>query len=189
MAKSTFWKDFKKFITQGNVVDMAVGVVVGGAFKSIVSSLVADIITPLLSLLIGKASFQDLKYVLREGSEAVLAEDGTVISEAVDPTTLNYGMFIQYVIDFIIISLAIFVVLKVFTGLQKRSAELRQMIDAENYEAEQKKAAEEAAVKAAEEAKAAEAAAAEKADIEAARAAQRETATLLADIKELLAKK
>ncbi|MBR6632771.1 MAG: large conductance mechanosensitive channel protein MscL [Clostridia bacterium] len=189
MAKSTFWKEFKEFITKGNVVDMAVGVVVGGAFKSIVSSLVADIITPCISLLTGKSSFNELTYVLKEGSEAVLAEDGTVIAEAVAPTTINYGLFIQYIIDFIIISLAIFVVLKVFTSLQKRSAELRQKLDAEAYEAEQKKIAEEAAAKAAEEAKAAEAAAAEKADIEAARAAQRETAALLADIKELLANK
>ena len=189
MAKGTFWKDFKDFITKGNVVDMAVGVVIGGAFKAIVSSLVADIITPLISLLTGTPNFKELVYVLKEGTEAVVAEDGTVITEAVAPTTLNYGLFIQYIIDFIIISLAIFVVLKVFTGLQKRSAELRQKLDAEAYAAEQKKAEEEAAAKKAEEEAAAAAAAAEKADIEAARAAQRETAVLLAEIKELLAKK
>ena len=190
MAKGTFWKDFKKFITQGNVVDMAVGVVIGTAFKAIVSSLVADIITPLISMVTGTPNFKDLVYVIKEGTPAVLAEDGvTVITEAVAPTTLNYGMFIQYIIDFILIALSIFVVLRVFTGLQKRSEELRQKLDAEKYEAEQKKAEEEAAAKKAEEEAAKAALEAEKADIEAARAAQRETAALLADIKELLAKK
>ncbi len=189
MAKSTFWKDFKKFITQGNVVDMAVGVVVGTAFKAIVSSLVADIITPLISLLTGKPNFKELVYVLKEATPEVLAEDGTVLEAAVPATTLNYGLFIQYIIDFVIVALAIFVVLRVFTGLQKKSELIRQKLDAEAYEVEQKKAAEEAAAKKAEEEAAAEAAAAEKADIEAARAAQRETAALLADIKELLAKK
>lgn len=189
MAKGTFWKDFKKFITQGNVVDMAVGVVIGTAFKAIVSSLVADIITPCISLLTGSPNFKDLVYVLKKGTPEVLAEDGTVITAAVPDTTLNYGIFIQYIIDFIIIALAIFVVLKVFTGLQKRTELLRQKLDSEAYEAEQKKAAEEAAAKKAAEEAAAAAAAAEKADIEAARAAQRETAALLADIKELLANK
>ena len=184
MAKGTFWKDFKKFITQGNVVDMAVGVVIGTAFKAIVSSLVADIITPLISLVTGSPNFKDLKYII---TPAELAEDGvTVVTPEV---TLNYGMFIQYIIDFILIALSIFVVLRVFTGLQKRSEELRQKLDAEKYEAEQKKAEEEAAAKKAEEEAAKAALEAEKADIEAARAAQRETATLLADIKELLAKK
>ena len=188
MAKSTFWKDFKKFITQGNVIDMAVGVVIGTAFKAIVSSLVADIITPLISLLTGKASFNELVYVLKEGTDAVI-KDGVEVEPAVAPTTLNYGTFIQYIIDFIIIALSIFVVIRVFTGLQKRSEKLQRKLDAEKYEAEQKKAEEEAAAKKAEEEAAKAALEAEKADIEAARAAQRETAALLADIKELLAKK
>ena len=189
MAKGTFWSDFKKFITQGNVVDMAVGVVIGGAFKSIVSSLVADIITPCISLLTGKSSFNELVYVLKEGTEEILAEDGTVIQEAVAPTTLNYGTFIQYIIDFIIIALTIFVILKVFTGLKNRTEALKRKLDAEAYAAEQKKAEEEAAAKKAEEEAVAAAIAAEKADVEAARAAQKETAALLADIKELLANK
>lgn len=187
--KGTFWKEFKEFITKGNVVDMAVGVVVGGAFKAIVSSLVADIITPLISLITGAPDIKNLTYVIKQGTEAVVAEDGTIITEAVPATTLNYGLFFQYIIDFIIMALAIFVVLKVFTGLQKRAKELHQKLDAEKYEAEQKKLAEEAAAKKADEEAAAAAAAAEKADIEAARAAQRETAALLAEIKEILAKK
>ena len=189
MAKSSFWADFKKFITQGNIVDMAVGIVIGTAFKAIVSSLVADIITPCISLLTGKPNLKELVYVLKEGSEAILAEDGTVITEGVAPTTINYGIFLQYIIDFIIIALTIFVVLRIITALRRKAEKLHQIIEYEKYEEEQKKLAEAEAAKKAEEEAAAAAAAAEKADIEAARAAQRETAALLADIKELLAKK
>ncbi len=189
MAKTTFWKEFKDFIAKGNVIDMAIGVVIGNAFKAIASSLVADIITPLISLLTGKASFNDLVYVLKEGTPAVLADDGTVITEEIAAVTLNYGTFIQYIIDFIIIALSIFIVIKVATSLKNRSEKLREKLDAENFAKEQKAAEEAAAAKQAEEEAAAKAAADEKADIEAARAAQQETAKLLADIKELLANK
>ena len=190
MAKKSFLQEFKEFITRGNVIDMAIGVVIGGAFKDIVNSLVANIITPAISLLTGKSSFSELVWVLKEGVPAVMAEDGvTELVPAVLPVELQYGIFIQKIIDFLIISLTIFVVIKVFTSLQNRSEKLRQIIEAEKYEAEEKKAAEEAEAKAAAEAVAAEAAAAEKADIEAARKAQRETAALLSDIKELLSKK
>ena len=189
MAKKKFLQEFKEFITKGNVVDMAVGVVVGGAFKDIVNSLVANIITPAISLLTGKSSFSELVWEMKAGTPAVLAEDGTVITEEILPVVLEYGVFIQKIIDFLIISLTIFVVLKVFANLQNRSEKLRQILEAEKYAEEQKKAAEEAAKKAAEEEAAAAAIEAEKRDIEAARKAQQETATLLADIKELLAKK
>ena len=188
MAKSTFWKDFKKFITQGNIIDMAVGVVVGTAFKAIVSSLVADIITPCISILTGKPSFKELVWTIKEAIPEQVAADGSIIP-AVPATTINYGMFIQYIIDFIIIAFTIFVVIRVITGIQKKSELLRQKLDAEAYAEEQKKAAEAAEAKKAEEEAAKAAAEAEKADIEAARAAQRETAVLLAEIKEILAKK
>ena len=128
-------------------------------------------------------------WILKEGSPAELAEDGTILVEEILPVELQYGIFVQKIIDFLIISLTIFVVLKVFANLQNRSEKLRQIIEAEKYELEQKKAAEEAAAKAEAVKAEAEAAAAEKADIEAARKAQQETAALLSDIKELLAKK
>lgn len=190
MAKSTFWQDFKKFATKGNVVDMAVGVIVGGAFSKIVSSLVADIITPCISLLTGKADFKELVYVLKEGTDAVLAEDGvTVLEEAIAPITLNYGTFLQYIFDFLIIALSIFVALRVVTGFHRRSEKLKAILDAENWALEQKKAAEEAEAKAKADAEAAEKAKAEAEDIVAARKAQQETAALLSEIKEILAKK
>ncbi len=189
MAKKSFLTEFKEFITRGNVIDMAIGVVIGGAFKDIVNSLVANVITPAISLLTGKSSFSELVWTLKEGVPAQLAEDGTVLVEEVLPVELQYGIFIQKIIDFLIIALTIFVVIKVITSLKNRSEAIMHKLDSEKYEAEEKKAAEEAAAKEEAEAKAAEAAAAEKADIEATRKAQQETAALLSDIKELLAKK
>lgn len=109
-----FSADFKNFIAKGNVVDMAVGVVVGGAFNKIVTSLVNDVIMPLVSLLVGGLNVTDWKWVIRE---AVLAADGTVVSAE---TALCYGNFIQTVIDFLIVALTIFTVLRVFTKLQRK---------------------------------------------------------------------
>ena len=113
-----FFEDFKAFAMKGNVVDMAVGVVVGGAFGKIVTSFVNDIITPLLGILLGKMSFTDLKWVI---TPAVLDETGNVVTAEL---ALTYGNFIQQVIDFLIISLSIFVVLRLMmtlkTALEKK---------------------------------------------------------------------
>ncbi len=107
-----FFSDFKKFITKGNVVDMAVAVIIGAAFNKIVSSLVADVITPLISLATGNVSFTELKWILREGVAA------TETTAEIPALTLNYGQFIQYIIDFLIIGLTVFVMVKVFTKLK-----------------------------------------------------------------------
>lgn len=125
MAKSTFFKDFKAFISKGNILDMAVGVVVGGAFSKIVSSLVADIITPLISLVTGQANLAELYTVLN--ADAV---EGVVFSYELFPTVaaakeagfavLSYGNFIQTIIDFIIIALSIFMVLRVIVKTKER---------------------------------------------------------------------
>lgn len=107
-----FFEDFKAFAMKGNVVDMAVGVVVGGAFGKIVTSFVNDIITPLLGILLGKMSFTDLKWII---TPAVLDETGAEVSAEL---ALTYGNFIQQVIDFLIISLSIFVVLRLMMTLK-----------------------------------------------------------------------
>ena len=110
-----FFADFKAFAMKGNVVDMAVGVVVGGAFGKIVTSFVNDIITPLLGILLGKMSFTDLKWVIKpEITEEV---DG-VITVIEKELSLTYGNFIQQVIDFLIISLSIFLVLRLMMTLR-----------------------------------------------------------------------
>ncbi len=100
--KSTFFKDFKAFIAKGNVLDMAVGVVVGGAFGKITTSLVNDIINPLIGLLVGKEDLSAWVIPLKEA-----------VDETTPAVTLNIGSFISTILDFLIISLSIFCVLRV----------------------------------------------------------------------------
>ena len=100
--KSTIFKDFKAFIAKGNVLDMAVGVVVGGAFGKITTSLVNDIINPLIGLLVGKEDLSAWVITLKEA-----------VDETTPAVTLNIGSFISTILDFLIISLSIFCVLRV----------------------------------------------------------------------------
>jgi len=101
-----FFKEFKEFAMKGNVMDMAIGVIIGGAFGKIVTSLVNDILMPLVGALIGNVNFTTLSLTLRTPK---LNEAGEVVKEAV---TLNYGNFIQVTIDFLIVALCIFAVIK-----------------------------------------------------------------------------
>ncbi len=103
-----FWKEFKEFISKGNVMDMAVGVIIGGAFTAIVTSLVNDIIMPLLSLLTGGLDFTSLCIVLGEGEDAA---------------TFNYGAFISAIINFLLIALVIFLVIKAINKFNKKKEE------------------------------------------------------------------
>lgn len=105
-----FLKDFKAFAMKGNVIDMAVGVVVGGAFGKIVTSLVNDVIMPLVSIATGGVSFTDWKAVL---SPAIVDEITGEVTKA--EVALTYGNFIQQIVDFLIIALSIFVVIRVMT--------------------------------------------------------------------------
>ena len=104
-------KEFKEFIMRGNVMDLAVGIVIGAAFGKVVSSLVADIIMPPLGLLIGGVNFTELKVVL-----------GPPLSGG-EPVTLNYGNFIQVLFDFVIVAFAIFLVVKMVNRLKRKQAE------------------------------------------------------------------
>ncbi|HXK72439.1 MAG TPA: large-conductance mechanosensitive channel protein MscL [Clostridia bacterium] len=106
------WNEFKKFITRGNVMDLAVGVIIGAAFSKIVSSLVNDIIMPLAGLLMGKIDFKSLKWILK------LDEEGNVLS------SVNYGMFIQYVVDFLIMAACVFLLVKFFAAIKKKAEEI-----------------------------------------------------------------
>ena len=109
-----FINEFKAFILRGNVVDMAVGVVVGNSFKNISTSLVNDVIMPAIGMLLGKVNFAELKIVLQE---AVVAADGTEIAAEV---AIRYGAFIQTIVDFVIVAAAVFVMIKVFALLTER---------------------------------------------------------------------
>lgn len=104
-------KDFKEFALKGNVVDMAVGVIIGGAFGKIVSSVVGDLIMPLFAAM-GGVNTTDLKLTLKEAVPAVLDEAGAEITPAIEAVTWNYGAFIQNVIDFLIIAICLFAIIK-----------------------------------------------------------------------------
>lgn len=110
-----FIADFKNFAVKGNVIDMAVGVIIGGAFGKIVTSLVNDIIMPLVGIATGGVNFAELKATLQETVLDPATQE--VIKEAV---TLNYGMFIQNIVDFLIIAFSIFMALKVIMKFKKQ---------------------------------------------------------------------
>ncbi|MFH0761732.1 MAG: large-conductance mechanosensitive channel protein MscL [Bacteroidota bacterium] len=105
-------KDFKNFAMKGNVIDLAVAVIIGGAFGKIVSSLVSDVLMPPLGLLLGKVDFKDLRIILRHGTDG-----------AAD-VTLNYGMFVQNTIDFLIIAFCIFIIIRAISKLEKKKVEV-----------------------------------------------------------------
>lgn len=108
---SKFLQDFKNFAMKGNVVDMAVGVIIGGAFGKIVTSLVQDVIMPPIGLLVGGVNFKDLKITLKEASDGV------------DAVTLNYGNFLQTAFDFLIIAFSIFMMIRLITKLTEKKKE------------------------------------------------------------------
>jgi len=115
----SFIKDFKEFAMKGNIIDMAVGVIIGGAFGKIVSSLVNDIIMPCVTVITQGDGFKNMKYVITPAKEA-LAEG----EAAVEEVAINYGMFIQNIVDFLIIALSIFVALKVVMKFKKKEEEV-----------------------------------------------------------------
>jgi large conductance mechanosensitive channel len=106
-------QEFKEFAMKGNVMDLATAVIIGGAFGKIVSSLVADVIMPVIGMLTSGKNFNDIKIILREAE----IFNGVVINPAV---TMNIGSFIQNIIDFVIIAFSIFMMIKTLTQLQKK---------------------------------------------------------------------
>lgn len=107
-------KEFKEFALKGNVMDLAVGVIIGGAFGKIVTSLVNDILMPLLSILTGGINFSDLKIVLKAGDK----------SKEIAEVAFKYGAFIQNVIDFLIIAFCIFMIVKAMNKLTRKKEEV-----------------------------------------------------------------
>ncbi len=104
-------KEFKEFAVKGNVVDLALAVIIGGAFGKIVSSLVNDIVMPFFGYIIGGVKFSNLKWIIKEASE-----DSALIS-------INYGNFIQSIVDFLVIALSIFIVIKVYNKFKRKREE------------------------------------------------------------------
>ncbi len=123
-----FFSEFKAFIKKGNIIDLAVAVVIGGAFNKIVSSLVNDIIMPLVSLCVGGANVTDWKWVIQK---AVYDTEGNIVTAE---TALQYGVFIQAIIDFLIIALTVFIIVKVFKSSTERLTKISKKIIADTTE-------------------------------------------------------
>lgn len=111
-----FIKEFKEFAMRGNVMDMAVGIIIGGAFGKIVSSFVNDVIMPPIGLLLGGMDFKELKILIKSASV-------DVAGKGLPAVFLNYGMFIQTVIDFVIIAFAIFIMVKAINRFKRNQEE------------------------------------------------------------------
>ena len=110
-----FIQDFKEFALKGNVVDLAIGVIIGGAFGKIVSSLVDDIIMPVISIVTGGDGYKNMKYVITEAQAATV--DGKA---AVEEVAINYGIFIQNIVDFFIVAISIFIALRYTMKFMKK---------------------------------------------------------------------
>ncbi len=108
-------KEFKEFALKGNMVDLAIGIIIGGAFGKIVTSLVNDMIMPLIGVLLGDTDFTNLFVVLGEGQYLTLEE-----AQAAGALTLNYGSFLNNIVDFLIIAFAIFIVIKQLNKMKRK---------------------------------------------------------------------
>ena len=121
MAKKPgFFHDFKEFITKGNILDMAVGVIIGGAFNKIVTSLVNDILMPVIGKICNTSDLSELKFVL---TEAVVDAEGT---ETAAEVAIRYGAFISAIIDFLIVALTLFVIIRAAMKFQKKMEALKK---------------------------------------------------------------
>ncbi len=123
-----FFQEFKEFAIKGNVMDMAIGVVIGGAFGKIVTSLVSDLIMPLIGAATGGLNFTDWKWILKPEVAEQVNEAGEVIQEAVPALSVNYGNFLQVIFDFIIIAFSIFLVIR---GINKMKAKMEKPAEPE----------------------------------------------------------
>lgn len=122
LEDSNMWSEFKKFALKGNAVDLAVGVVIGAAFGKIVTSLVSDIIMPLVGLILGKIDFSNIFITLGNGDFKTIEE-----AKKAGVATLNIGLFINNIIDFIIIAFCIFLVVKQMNRIAKKKDEPKKV--------------------------------------------------------------
>ncbi|HEY4218741.1 MAG TPA: large conductance mechanosensitive channel protein MscL [Gemmatimonadaceae bacterium] len=116
------WKDFKAFIMRGNVLDLAIAVVIGAAFGTIVKSLVDDVIMPPIGLLLGNVDFSNLFILLKAGTKAAPPYATPAEAKAAGAVTLNYGTFINNVVSFLIVAAAVFIVVRMVSRLYAKPA-------------------------------------------------------------------
>ena len=113
-------KEFKEFAMRGNVVDMAVGIIIGAAFGTIVKSLVADVLMPPIGLLLGNVDFSNLFIVLKQGAEVAAPYATLADAQAAGATTLNYGTFINTIVSFLIVAFAVFMMIRSMNKMKRK---------------------------------------------------------------------
>ncbi len=113
-------KEFKEFAMRGNVVDMAVGIIIGAAFGTIISSLVADVLMPPIGLLLGNIDFANLFAVLKEGAKAAGPYASLAAAKEAGAVTINYGLFINTIISFLIVAFAVFLLIRSLNKLKRQ---------------------------------------------------------------------
>lgn len=141
-----FIQEFKAFISRGNVIDLAVGVIIGGAFAKIIASLVKDIFMPLIALVTGR-NLNDLVWVLKAVENPnPLSTEGTAVADAAGNITyyttyitMNWGVFLQTIIDFLLVALLIFIIIKALAAASKASADLKKKVEEKLPVKEEKK--------------------------------------------------
>ena len=114
------FKEFKEFAMRGNVVDMAVGIIIGAAFGSIVNSLVSDVIMPPIGLILGNVDFSNLFIVIKQGTRAAGPYISIADAKAAGAVTLNYGLFLNSIISFIIVAFSVFILIKGINRLKRK---------------------------------------------------------------------
>ena len=113
------FEEFKKFAMKGNVLDLAVAVIIGGAFGKIISSLVNDVLMPPIGLLLGNRDFSNMRVILKYPKEAIMEGD-QIIAPAIAEVSIKYGAFISTILDFLIVAFSIFLVIKFYNRLKKK---------------------------------------------------------------------
>lgn len=116
-------KEFKQFAMKGNVLDMAIGIIVGGAFTPIVKSLVDDVLMPVIGLLLGKVDFSDMFLVLKAGTEQAGPYSTLATAQEAGAVTVNYGVFVNTVVTFLIVAFAVFLMVKNINRWKKKEEE------------------------------------------------------------------
>jgi large conductance mechanosensitive channel len=112
-------KEFKSFAMRGNVLDLAVAVIIGGAFGKIITSFVNDVLMPPIGLLLGNTDFSNLRVILKHGTEVVMNGDA-VVTPAIEEVSLRYGAFANTVLDFLIVAFSIFMVIQAFNKMKRK---------------------------------------------------------------------
>jgi len=116
------FKEFREFAMRGNVMDMAVGIIIGAAFGTIVNSLVQDVIMPPIGLILGRVDFSNLFIVLKEGSKAAGPYATVAAAKSAGAVTLNFGVFINTIISFVIVAFAVFILVRTMNRMRRQEA-------------------------------------------------------------------